>query len=558
MTVFENPEKRIAEIKETPFYQDYLNLYKERFEILDGEEMPHSTFEELMCYSTKGTRHEYESKYFDRRDRLATSFILYLIYGEEKYYNMLIETLWAICGEVTWVVPAHLPMKDVRKFRRHIDLFSAETASYLAEIIYLTGDKLPEELKNLVIHEVIERILEPYENDKFWWETLNSNWAAVCAGSIGMTYMQIAPERFEKVKDRLLGTIDCYLAGYGDDGCCIEGTTYWEYGFGYYINFADMLYKFTDGKTDILHNDKVKNIAMYLQSVIMRKNISVSFSDSGREFDGANMGLYSYLRDTFGFEATSAVKEIHSRYGSGCRISYIVRNFMWSNPMHYSSDAKVEKNFTKYYEDAQWYITRRSNYSFAAKCGHNGEEHNHNDVGSFIFADDSGQLLVDLGCMQYTKENFGTQTRYTFLQNSSLGHSVPIIDDTAQKEGKEFSGTVIKADEKEFVLEMQNAYDIDIEKINRRFSLLDNGVKITDTFETNVKRNIKERFVSLIKPDVTENGVQIGNATLICAETPVITPQCIISHSRKEIEVYLIDFNVKNNEFNLEITLKNA
>ena len=78
--------------------------------------------------------------------------------------------------------------------------------------------------------------------------------------------------------------------------------------------------------------------------------------------------------------------------------------------------------------------------TFAAKCGHNGEEHNHNDIGSFILADDSGQLLVDLGCMEYTKENFGTQTRYTLLQNSSLGHSVPIIGGHPQKEGKEFFG----------------------------------------------------------------------------------------------------------------------
>lgn len=555
MTVFDNFDEKIKEVRNNPFYQEYLNLYKDRFECLSSEETPFSSYSEFMRYKEKGTRHEYEGKYFDRRDRLVTSFILYIIYGDEKYYNMLLESLWAICSEISWVVPAHLPMNDVRKYRRHTDLFSAETAAYLAEIVYLIGDKLPEELKNLVIHEVNERVLIPYENGTFWWETLNSNWAAVCAGSIGMAYMQIAPERFDSVKERLLSTIDSFLNGYGEDGCCIEGTAYWEYGFGYFINFADMLYKFTDGKTDLLHSKKVENIAHYLQSVIMRKDILVSFSDSGREFDGINIGLYSYLRDTFGIQAPTTVKAIHNRYGSWCKLSYIVRNFMWSKPEHYESDTGVEKNFTKYYKDAQWYITRRKNYSFAAKCGHNGEEHNHNDVGSFIFADDSGQLLVDIGCMEYTKENFGTQTRYTLLQNSSLGHSVPIITGLPQKEGKEYFGKVLTADENGFSVELQNAYDLKIENVTRSFSMLENGVRLTDSFVTDEKE-ITERFVSLTKPEIKEDGVHLGNAVLLCNETPLITTQSIMSHSRTEVIVYLIDFIVNNNEFEIEISLK--
>lgn len=556
MTVFENFEEKLKEIRNNPFYQEYLKLYKERFESFSHEEAPFSSYSEFMCYKEKGTRHEYERKYFDRRDRLVTSFILYIIYGEDKYYNMLLESLWAICSEISWVVPAHLPMSDVRKFRKHTDLFSAETAAYLAEIVYLAGEKLPEELKNLVIHEVNERVLIPYENGTFWWETLNSNWAAVCAGSIGMAYMQIAPDRFENVKERLLGTIDCYLAGYGDDGCCIEGTAYWEYGFGYFINFADMLYKFTDGKTDLMRSEKVKNIAMYLQSVIMRKNISVSFSDSGRVFDGTSIGLYSYLRDKFGIEISSAVKEIHSRYSSWCKLSYIVRNFMWSKPEHYEENVGIERDFTKYYKDAGWYISRRKKYSFAAKCGHNGEEHNHNDVGSFIFADDSGQLLVDLGCMEYTKDNFGTKTRYTLLQNSSLGHSVPIIGGHPQKEGKDFFGKVIKAGEDEFVLEMQNAYDVNAENLTRSFSMQENGVKIADSFVTETNEII-ERFVTLTKPVARNDGVHIGKAVLLCDKIPVITSQSIISHEREEVTVYLIDFVVKDNQFEIEILLEN-
>ena len=88
MTVFDNFDKKIKEVRNNPFYQEYLNLYKDRFECFSSEETPFSSYSEFMRYKEKGTRHEYERKYFDRRDRLVTSFILYIIYGDEKYYNL--------------------------------------------------------------------------------------------------------------------------------------------------------------------------------------------------------------------------------------------------------------------------------------------------------------------------------------------------------------------------------------------------------------------------------------------------------------------------------------
>ena len=555
MIVFENLDKKLELVRNHSFYKEYIELYKNRFDEFENNEIPALNYSDFICFKNNGTRHEFENKYFERRDRLVTSFILYLIYNEDKYYNMLLDSMWAICGEISWVVPAHLPLKDVSKFRTHIDIFAAETAEYLSEIVYLIGDRLPEELKNLVVYEVQERIFVSYETGNFWWETLNSNWAAVCAGSIGMAYMQIAPERFEKVKDRLLDTINCFLDGYGDDGCCIEGPAYWEYGFGYFINFADMLYKFTDGKTDLLHNRKVENIALYLQFVIMRKDILVSFSDSGRSFKGINIGLYSFLCDTYKATVPFVKKKVYEQQSSGCRLSYAVRNFLWSDPGHYENNKTSLKDVTKYYEDAKWFVVKKKQYTFAAKAGHNGEEHNHNDIGSFIFADDSGQILVDIGSMEYTKENFAPQTRYTFLQNSSLGHSVPIIGGHPQKEGKEFFGKVIKVNENGFSLEMQNAYDVYAENVTRSFAMLENGVKMSDSFVTE-ENEIIERFVSLIRPSIENDGVHIGNAVLICDKAPVIDSQRIILHSGAEVIVYLIDFMVNDNKFEIEILLE--
>ena len=136
MIVFEDIDKKIEFVKKHPFFKCYLDLYKENFEEFSGKEIPSLNYSDFICYKETGSRHEFESKYFERRERLATSFILYLIYREEKYLDMLCNSLWAICGEISWVVPAHLPLKAVEKYRTHLDLFSCETAAYLAEVIY--------------------------------------------------------------------------------------------------------------------------------------------------------------------------------------------------------------------------------------------------------------------------------------------------------------------------------------------------------------------------------------------------------------------------------------
>lgn len=46
---------------------------------------------------------------------------------------------------------------------------------------------------------------------------------------------------------------------------------------------------------------------------------------------------------------------------------------------------------------------------FLAKGGHNDEEHNHNDVGSFSIALDGDPLVVDAGVNTHTAQTFGPQ-----------------------------------------------------------------------------------------------------------------------------------------------------
>ena len=65
--------------------------------------------------------------------------------------------------------------------------------------------------------------------------------------------------------------------------------------------------------------------------------------------------------------------------------------------------------------------------TLAAKGGHNAEMHNQNDVGSIIVHVNGESVIAEIGRGRYTKDYFGPE-RYDHLANSSLGHSVPVVN----------------------------------------------------------------------------------------------------------------------------------
>ena len=558
MILFDNLEDKLRQIKDDKFYSPYIEKLKEKYLEYIREEIPLLTYKDFMYFYETGSRVEFEDKYFSRRERLNCAYLLYLIYGDEKYIDEISGCIWAICTEISWALPAHLDVYPMGEHRTQIDIFAAETAFGLAEIYFMIGDKLPVRIQELILHELEERTFGAYEQNSFWWETLKSNWAAVCAGSIGMAYMCVAPERFANVRERLMKTIESYLTGFGDDGCCQEGITYWDYGFSFFTMFADMLFRFTDGKCDIRHSEKIDNIALCNQRLILRKDATISFSDGSRRARFYNIGLYSYLKDNYNGITLPEDISWHARshrYLLGKVSSIALRMFLWSKPEHYADKENNCIYEMRYFEDTKWYINKKEKYSFAAKAGHNAEEHNHNDVGSFIFADDSGQVLVDIGAMEYTRQNFRNETRYTLLQNSSLGHSVPIIDGCGQGFGEKFCGEVTAVSGKEFSLEMQKAYECQIEKIARCFTMEEDGIVLTDRFEYRGEHNIVERFISMVEPEVCNEYIKIGNVMVKSDTMPKIESRQLVDKNIKKVNVYLIDYHVKGKKFVAEIVI---
>jgi hypothetical protein len=145
----------------------------------------------------------------------------------------------------------------------------------------------------------------------------------------------------------------------------------------------------------------------------------------------------------------------------------------------------------------------------AIKAGHNDENHNQNDVGSFILHVDGESLLTDPGRGLYTRQYFGPE-RYENIFANSYGHSVPRIGGQKQKEGREFCGQITSVDMDEPVkrveLELARAYPVaDLASARRQITLQSGTVWLQDAFRFS-KNPVEVEEVLITWFDVDTNG----------------------------------------------------
>lgn len=560
-------------IKEKTSYNSILTEIREEAERLLQNPMKELTFQEFTIFRETGSRLEYEKSYFAKRRRLNTFALMTLLEPTESVYlRELQETIWSICNEYTWCLPAHLKnspemdaeLKDtflqtIKNPRYSIDLFAAETAFALSEISHILDHVLDPLIQKRVKQEVYRRVLEPFQHQSFEWEKSTHNWAAVCAGSIGAAALYVVNDHhmLSSILDRVLQAMSYYLIGFNEDGACMEGYGYWQYGFGFYVYFSDLLKINTCGEIDLFQIEKVHQIATFQQKCFIYKNQVVNFSDS-TEKGSVFLGLSHYLKDVFP-KLEVPETELRAAYTDDhcSRWAPAFRNLIWFDE---NKSGKPWGNATYYLKDSQWFISRHNEYVFASKGGHNDEPHNHNDVGHFILQAKGETFLKDLGSGMYC-EGYFNQERYTFLCNGSQGHSVPIINHQFQSEGASCHASAIHfvTSQEDDVLEMDlaGAYEVgNLERLSRKFIWKKKNIPemiLSDTYSfTERPTSIVERFITpVMKVTEESDGVVLEGTEkmkiLFDRDKLDLTIQRneFLNHFGEREEFYQLDFAVK-------------
>ena len=142
-------------------------------------------------------------------DHLQSSALMSLIYPDnEEYYNNLIDIIWAYLNEYTWAPLGHYTEYFYGKTPKDfdyglLDIFACSIGFSLAEIKYLFKDRFPKLLTDRITYELRRRTIEPFLTRKFFWETHDNNWTAVCAGGVGSVLMYVDPELFKENQERI-------------------------------------------------------------------------------------------------------------------------------------------------------------------------------------------------------------------------------------------------------------------------------------------------------------------------------------------------------------------
>lgn len=487
-----------------------------------GGNIPRVPFSGFLKFIEEGERFESETAYFERRKQLV-SICLYLQYHEKKeedYPKTLLyfeELLWEIVNEVSWCVIAHLP-QDKNGFTldpcTQIDLFAAETGAALAEVVSLHGEIIHPFLRSHIERSIDKRIFKPFLATDWWWETVNSNWCSVCCGSIGMAALLMTEG---DIRDALLNKVEHglvnYLECFGSDGACEEGIGYWVYGFGYYIYYIamrkelDSAYKRTEEVAE-----KIKTIAGFPSIVQMDEKAYVPFSDVSA---GAMVptGLLSYLHEEYGVNTPVITRVTPLDFDNGYRFAHISRNLWWTNGQIFHKSLNKE---TVYLNNKQWLIQRSEGRFFAIKGGNNEEQHNHNDVGSFVISVEGEQFITDFGAGPYTADYFSDK-RYEFVQTRSRYHNLPLMKGMEQVSTKEECRIIDVREEQDSAsisMELALLYALpELISFNRSVhtNMTQGIIILEDIITAKEKITIEEGFISYFLPDFRSDGtIQFG------------------------------------------------
>jgi hypothetical protein len=362
------------------------------------------------------------------------------------------------------------------------------------------------------------------------------------------------PDLCDGLKERFCSAMRYFLGGFGPDGVCEEGFSYWCYGFGFFTVWADMFRTFTEGEEDWFKLDKVKAVAPFLSRMYLTGGCTVSFADAGRT------GKYSpailhYLKDEYPDTVEipdPAYMEMMDACGRWCTL---LRSFTWLKAAYLTPAAEASGEMTYFAPSVSWLVKRGKVYSFAAKGGHNAEPHNQHDIGSFILAKDGRQILTDPGSGVYTRQYF-SGPRYTFVACGSHGHSVPYFGTDAdraekgffygyQKDGKQFCARDVVFEGDTFSMDIAPAYgEAFVRKVTRTFTFGENGFTLRDEFDVDGGIPVTERLVSLTPFEIGEGVATTDLATLVY-DPDLYEVTTSVGDFRPDTPVYFLDLKLK-------------
>ncbi len=543
---------------------------------------------DYMRFKRTGNRVDFEDVYFTRRHALCALVLAECTEQEGRFLDDIINGVFVLCEESGWQLPPHNSyIRDEPQYilpdatRPVIDLFAAETGALLAWVHYLLGTRLDQVsgfITSRIRDQLRRRILVPYTTEHFWWmgegEEPMCNWTPWCTQNVLLTAFLLPweGELQRKVFLQAAASCDYFLKDYGEDGCCDEGAQYYRHAGLCLFGALDVLDYVSRGAfADLFAAEKTKNIAAYILNVHAGDKYYINFADCSAVPGRCGVREYLFGKAT-GQPALQqfAAQDFRAEDGrlytgamDQINLYYLLQTcFYYEEVSAYDNRTPLLPKDV-YYESVGLFLARSASFCLGVKAGYNGDNHNHNDTGSFTLYKNGKPLFVDVGVESYTQKTFSPK-RYEIWTMQSCYHNLPTLSGTEEKDGADYRArevsVLLEGNTPGISMELAAAYPLPQGQVSyRRTVVLDKEKEqVTVTDATNC-RDVLLNFITYEKPDFSEGVLHIGGlaeclftgARLLALETlPITDPRL---QKAWDHDLYRIRLTMTDTTFQLTI-----
>ena len=499
-------------------------------EKLIGKTYPVILATEYMAYTRTGDRTAASASTTPRRADLVALVNAEAIEGQGRFMDSICNLMWMILEESTWVVNAHnrtgQPLSaEYDAYVEGLDLFAATTGASMAYAYYMLKDKLDAVtplftkrtlmmLRRRVITPFISTAVNAGTSWKGSREIHPNNWNPwICSNALWVTaVVESELSVRETAVTRALEYLDNFIGGYAPDGGCDEGPGYWGAAGAAYMDCLEIIADMTDGKIKIYHEPLIKNVVEYIAKVYIGNGYSLNFADGGPKPTYRREMLTSYANDVDS-EILRSFASVKNPWGAGGDHNHVYRGYKYLC-MPEIPKGECVAPLKVYFPDLQVAAARECEIPekglyVALKGGHNGESHNHNDIGNIIVYSDGQPMFIDAGSGTYTKRTF-SPLRYTIWTMNSDYHNTLNFGDTVQQKGKEYHAEIAGYCEKsgKMTLDLVNAYpsEAGVESYQRSACLENGVITVNDTYKLSEAKKSAFSFLTLGNPESVGEG----------------------------------------------------
>lgn len=477
-------------------------------------------------YQTLGTRSSYDDINNDDLGNLKNLILAECISNNSKYIPKMEYFVQRLLGRKTWVMPAHI--EKIQKGDL-IDLGVVDIAEVLGWTIHLFENKLSKNIVEKVVNELDKRVFQNYISNNMSWMGFTpgvqlGNWNPWCNYKVVLS-LSLLDNKIKKSTQRAVfeksnRSISKFVDQYSSDGYSVEGPVYWQQSILNLFKYEELLK--IKGYPIALDKEFLNKSLQYIQDMYISGDYYVNFGDATPKVYFFPVDIYNASKRINNQKMISFALFLSKRNNVGSKPTRGTITQALSTILNFKELTNTNGNpsFQRgiFYSNDQVVVARTYNnnkgFIFSAKGGNNGENHSHNDIGSFILYYQGYPVFIDLGVGTYSKEYFST-SRYTLMATQSQYHNTLKISNSDQRHGKDFLSINPKYNSDKngmkFSLDLQKAYpkNSGVNSINRSFfvSYLKPEVTITDRLDfgkTNGK--VEQIFMSLSKPVIKSKG----------------------------------------------------